>query len=226
LQSSGGAETIISNNIFFKTDDAITSNTGTIKWGRLPPYDIVANNVFDDCYSGISGDGIEKIVNNIFVNCDWAITYCDTPGNNITNNLFWNNSNDYFRTEEGQNNITDDPLFVDNSYHISWNSPAIDNGTSKHAPTNDFDGEVRPFDGDFDGRYEVDVGIDEKSKNTLYVDDDASAGGNGSVDNPYNTIQDAVDSASAGYTIFVQPGNYNEKVVPFSSNQAIIMRKL
>ncbi len=213
VQCSGGGETIISNNIFYNTKDAIRSNTGTIKWGRLPPYDIVANNVFDNCYSGVGGDGIEKIVNNIFVNCTWAITFCSTPGNNISNNLFWNNANDYFETAEGQNNITENPMFIDSSYHISWESPAIDNGSDFFIPSNDFDGEIRPFDGDFDGRYEVDVGIDEKSQNTLYVDDNAAPGGNGSVSNPYNKIQDAIDNAATGYTIYVHPGTYFENIL-------------
>ncbi|MCK4613963.1 MAG: right-handed parallel beta-helix repeat-containing protein, partial [Thermoplasmata archaeon] len=48
---------------------------------------------------------------------------------------------------------------------------------------------------------------------TLYVDDDAAAGGNGSLEHPYQTIQEAIDNATEGDTIRVFNGTYFENVV-------------
>ena len=46
-----------------------------------------------------------------------------------------------------------------------------------------------------------------------YVDASASSGGNGSYDNPYNEIQNAIDNAAEGSAIFVFGGTYYENVV-------------
>jgi parallel beta-helix repeat protein len=48
----------------------------------------------------------------------------------------------------------------------------------------------------------------------LYVDDDNVAGPwNGTEEYPYNNIQEAIDVAYPGYTIYVKNGTYNENVV-------------
>jgi parallel beta-helix repeat protein len=60
----------------------------------------------------------------------------------------------------GTGNINSDPLFVnvDNAdYHLSSNSPCIDEGTNEEAPETDIDGQERPFNGT------VDMGSDEYS---------------------------------------------------------------
>ena len=44
----------------------------------------------------------------------------------------------------------------------------------------------------------------------IYVDDDASIGGDGSVEHPYQHIQDAIDASSDGDSIFVYKGIYYE----------------
>lgn len=48
----------------------------------------------------------------------------------------------------------------------------------------------------------------------IYVDDDNTAGPwNGSEEFPYNNIQEAIDVAYPGYTIFVKNGTYNENLI-------------
>ena len=47
----------------------------------------------------------------------------------------------------------------------------------------------------------------------LYVDDDAEDGGDGSQQQPFNRIQDAVDEAEVGYVIVVYSGSYQEALV-------------
>jgi len=62
------------------------------------------------------------------------------------------------------NNINTNPFFVDaanGNYHLSANSPLIDSGTNNGAPVTDFEGDVRPFDGDGDGQSYADIGADE-----------------------------------------------------------------
>ena len=53
----------------------------------------------------------------------------------------------------------------------------------------------------------------ESSAETLYVDDDAGEGGDGSLERPFKTIQEAIDSANNGDSIIVQNGNYSAVTV-------------
>jgi len=48
--------------------------------------------------------------------------------------------------------------------------------------------------------------------NVWYVDDSAPDGGIGSIEQPFDTIQEAVDNASSGETIYVLPGLYRENI--------------
>jgi nitrous oxidase accessory protein NosD len=49
---------------------------------------------------------------------------------------------------------------------------------------------------------------------TIHVDDDNTTGiEDGSMANPYNTIQEGVDAANSGDTVYVNSGSYTENVV-------------
>ena len=48
---------------------------------------------------------------------------------------------------------------------------------------------------------------------TIYVDDNASPGGDGSKGNPFNTIKDGLNAAAYGDTVLVFPGTYIENVI-------------
>ena len=56
---------------------------------------------------------------------------------------------------------------------------------------------------------------------TIYVDDDAAEGGNGSEEKPYRKIQYGIDNATAGDTVRVLAGTYNENVI-FNKTLSVI----
>jgi hypothetical protein len=89
----------------------------------------------------------------------------DVPVENVTidHNLI-----DGFRGYEdevyGDEFIEADPGFVDpytGDFHLNIDSPAVDAGSGLDAPENDFDGDLRPQDGDGEGAPQVDIGADE-----------------------------------------------------------------
>ena len=51
------------------------------------------------------------------------------------------------------------------------------------------------------------------SDTTLYVDDDAELGGDGSIEHPFKTVNEAIKHAKEGDTIFVFKGIYKENVM-------------
>jgi len=59
------------------------------------------------------------------------------------------------------------------------------------------------------------VGDNSSFSNTIYVDDDAEPPYDGTQEHPYRHIQDAVDNASMGDTIFVYSGYYKENVITY-----------
>ena len=48
--------------------------------------------------------------------------------------------------------------------------------------------------------------------NTIYVDDDAAPGGDGSEEHPFQTITEGINAADNGDTVFVFMGNYKENI--------------
>jgi parallel beta-helix repeat protein len=83
------------------------------------------------------------------------------------NNLVYGNTVNYdiITDQTGINsNISSDPLFIDASsgnYRLKADSPAIDSGSELSAPTTDFDGVLRPVDGNEDGLTATDIGAFE-----------------------------------------------------------------
>jgi len=107
----------------------------------------------------------------------------------VTNSIFWGNLDRYQRNPQqidsyhevdtsysniqvnpgsppypGTGNINGTPMFVNpgsGDFHLLPTSPCIDSGSNAAAPATDFEGDVRPYDGDHNGDARVDMGIDE-----------------------------------------------------------------
>jgi hypothetical protein len=143
------------------------------------------------------------------------------------NNLVWNNGTGYVgipdQTGTG-GNVAVDPLFFDiagGDVHLMVGSPAIDSGTNALAPLNDFDGGVRPADGNGDGSRITDIGADEYGTGfgpyppatTVHVDSsNTRVTGDGSRTRPFRTIQEAVAAAYSGDQVGVAAGVYTGTV--------------
>ena len=58
------------------------------------------------------------------------------------------------------------------------------------------------------------IGKTTEDNNTIYVDDDNTSGPwDGSQEHPFQYIQDGIDNAYEGYTVFVKNGLYHENIV-------------
>lgn len=162
-----GSQPVISNNIF-ENNQSRAINLSLPTGNKA----LVVNNTLVGNATGIYVDrrvnaGAIEIRNNIVVGNDAGLhMQFGSDENNplITHNLFWNNLVNYFdlADQTGLNgNLIADPLFINNQYQISKDSPAIDAGTDVNAPDHDFRGVARPRDGDKDGVAITDIGAQE-----------------------------------------------------------------
>ncbi|MBM3132799.1 MAG: hypothetical protein FJZ95_07195, partial [Chloroflexi bacterium] len=107
-------------------------------------------------WGNTSGSG-ENQIQNYFSTT--RIFYSDIEGSGGSGGSWDTN----LGTDEG-GNIDANPLFYDpanGDFRLTLGSPCIDTGTNGEAPATDFEGESRPFDGDYDGSAITDMGADE-----------------------------------------------------------------
>ncbi|MCD4739693.1 right-handed parallel beta-helix repeat-containing protein, partial [archaeon] len=174
------------------------------------------------------------VINNVFhenTNCGFRISTGLTFDNfTIRNNIITDNTNQQLLIGEGvaqidhnviqgytqvtgEDAIIADPLFVDadaGDFHLQENSPAIDNGSSIYAPNVDFDGVGRPQGTTYDiGAFESSYSVEQ---DVYYVSSSGDDNHPGTLAFPWRTIQKAADSVSAGNTVYIRGGTYNEKV--------------
>ena len=65
---------------------------------------------------------------------------------------------------------------------------------------------------EIDKNKEIVIILEGIGSDIVYVDDDNTGFGNGTIEYPYNTIQEAVDNAKEGFTIYIFEGTYYENV--------------
>ena len=91
----------------------------------------------------------------------------DGSGTLTGNYNLLSNDNNYVNGATGGSNdiLNQNPLFVNaaaDDFHLTGNSPAIDKGNNAVCPATDYDGNIRPADGDEDGTDTCDIGAYEK----------------------------------------------------------------
>jgi hypothetical protein len=160
----------IVNNLFF--DNTSRGITLTLPTGSAPQ---VINNTINGNSVGIRVDrriltSGQILRNNILTNNGVGLEVeFGSDANNPTfeNNLVFGNATDYqlISNQTGLNgNLSSAPNFVDavlKDFRLLASSPAVDRGSSVGAPTTDFAGNLRPFDGNGDGSAIVDIGAYE-----------------------------------------------------------------
>ena len=187
--TGGGIEMINAPNPVI-VNNLITGNAGVlgpgIYWNSSEAGTVIANNTIVNNTvlpganlpsSGVYVQGVTLafvFANNIIASShDKPALYCagDFGGNAPppSHNDIWNSVGS---AVEGvclglvgtDSNVSIDPKFADpgvGDFHLRPDSPLIDAGREANAPSDDFDGDARPHDGDENGTAAVDIGFDE-----------------------------------------------------------------
>ncbi|MBN2182144.1 MAG: hypothetical protein JW715_09540 [Sedimentisphaerales bacterium] len=222
---------------------------------------ILKNCLFNGNNAGFRGGAVynlscEPVLNNCTFAQNWAgegnAIYCKSEDERntitLTNCILWDYGTEIETWDnnlsvinvsysnirggwEGEGNIDEDPLFVDqlgpdyrfrtedDNLRLVPVSPCVDTGQSDYvagASETDLDGNPRII------RSRVDMGAYE-FQGDVYVDDDAPRDmlqrpdfpidhleENGTQELPFDTIQEAIDIAKDGYTVLVKPGLYGK----------------
>ena len=120
-------------------------------------------------HAGAGVDGLVELTNCSVLNNTGGYGIANAYGSSILNSIVYGNGGGQIEStsvsvsfsnveggQDGEGNMDQAPLFDEGSnYHLSENSPCIDNGVSVDGVTEDIDGEVRPFGEGFD------IGSDE-----------------------------------------------------------------
>jgi len=190
------------------------------------PNNTIANNTFNsNNYHGIilHGSNNNIITNNTAISNRFRGTQLSNSNNNtLENNTFGDNEVGILVTGSSSNNTAHSNIIYDNTdYGIevsdsdgitinATNNWWGDNSGPFHPGSNPTGkGEIVSDNVEFDPW----TRMENLTDITYYVDDDSPAGGDGSKERPFNTIQDAIDGPWSEYTIRVWEGVYYENII-------------
>ncbi len=182
---------VIQNNLIYRCGlPSVANESGGINIFNFDNTIIENNTLFNNCAGGIvfgvnpyypnglTGTKTATIRNNIITNSigldiDSYGIYLDNDDNTnliLENNNVWGNQTaNYYNCSAGNNSISSDPLFISGQtitdkwdipfptldLHLQQSSPCINSGTSSVSTTIDYDDNTRPYGNAFDiGAYE------------------------------------------------------------------------
>jgi hypothetical protein len=152
IRIDGGTCTIQNNTVYFMQGG-----------DRGYPSDIDGQGI------SIRLDGILDafVTNNAFVSSTVGVS-STTNAYLWDYNALWENTRDYSGIVTGPHDVHLEPAFVDpakGDFHLRLGSPLVDAGFNVGAPDRDFDGNPRPFDVNYDGQAQTDIGAYEYQAN-------------------------------------------------------------
>ena len=119
--------------------------------------------------------GLTSVYNNILFLSDglpentYALYETSTVFETLDYNVIYGWFSTYTTTENGPHSILADPLFVSAMDHdLKFGSPCLDSGTDTGAPSDDINGDSRPFDANGDEVAIVDIGAFERQFSTIF----------------------------------------------------------
>jgi uncharacterized membrane protein len=181
------------NNATNGTGDGARLYTGSSMTGQENTF------AYNDTGGAATGEALALSSANLTLGCSivWGhTTSIDDPNENVTySDVQWG--------YDGEGNLNVNPQFVapaSQDYHLQSSSPVIDRCRSGFNP--DFDAEVRPIVLRTDAS-PYDMGADEAASPRVGLSGSACE---------YGTLQQAVNAADAGDTIYVASGVYFENV--------------
>ena len=120
--------------------------------------------------------GLTSVYNNILYLSDglpentYALYESSTVFETLDYNVIYGWYSTYTTTENGPHSILADPLFVSAMDHnLKYQSPCLDSGTDTGAPSDDINGNSRPFDGNGDDVAIVDIGAFERQLSPIFL---------------------------------------------------------
>ncbi len=187
---------VITGNEFFNCSNGISLYSGS----PSPSYNTIKKNNFSQNSRGIySEGGGTPNHNTYYLNNFFGDSIEEARDDGDTEDDTWyyeplslgNYWDDFHNTSQGAWDNNSDGR-ADSNYTV----PGIGGYVDEYPLMNPFNGTLLPL---------------PPSQNITYVDDDADPGWYDATH--VKTIQEGIDNASAGYTIFVYNGTYNEKVI-------------
>jgi len=232
--------TILRNSCLFNSLGISCSNShnntisrNTVQWNTANGIGLTSckytsvseNSCENNTYSGVYNFRAYKssIRNNTCRNNRNGISSAYEGGHEIANNYITNNNRYGISLSYGTSDITarNNNIYGNDVYGLKGNGlDALYNwwghASGPYHSSENPDGKGDEIDGNSDFKpwlEEPVVKSDDNDDRTLYVDDDAPEGGNGSRDHPFQTIQEAVNASISGDTVRVFNGTYHENVV-------------